>query len=365
MIFYLAHWDWILYKSRIDIVNKFKENNIVINSISPTDNYREAINESFNTHYEWNIDRRKIIHFSAIINLRKILKKINEDDIIHIFTLKTGIYYVLATLFKHKKYKVIISITGLGYLFSDNSLIKGIKFLIKPILIYLFNKKIDLIIFQNKKDFEKLVKYLKFQNKTKIIRGSGINTNIFQKKNKTFNKNKIKILMCNRLLKDKGVPQFLELANKLNGSKNLTFYLAGEVDLGNPSSFKNDELNKLISESNVIFLGNLEVETKLKDYDILILMSSHEGLPRIALESMYVGLATISNNLPGLNEICDVNDNLYLINNNELESYIKVINDIQEQHLEQKIIYSRKKIENEFSTDVIYKKFKEIYEFVL
>lgn len=365
MIFYLAHWDWILYKSRIDIVKRFEEDNIVINSITSTGKYKYPINESFNTHYEWNINRNKIIHFSAIINLRKILKNINEDDIIHIFTLKTGIYFVLATIFKRKKYKVIISITGLGYLFSDNSLIQGVKFLIRPIFIYLFNKKIDLIIFQNKQDFEKLVEYIKFQNKTKIIRGSGVNTNIFQKKNEIFNKDKIKILMCNRLLKDKGVPQFLELANKLNSSKNLSFYLAGEVDLGNPSSFKNDEINKLVSESNVVYLGNLDVETKLKDYDILIIMSSHEGLPRIALESMYVGLTTISNNLPGLNEICDPNDNLYLINNNEIKSYIRVINDIQEQNLEHKIKYSRKKIENEFSTDVIYKKFKEIYEFIL
>ena len=65
-------------------------------------------------------------------------------------------------------------------------------------------------------------------------------------------------------------------------------------------------------------MGNLDVEKKLKDFDILVHMSSHEGLPRIVLESMYVGLITISNNLPGLSEISDKNDNLYLIENNDL-----------------------------------------------
>ena len=47
----------------------------------------------------------------------------------------------------------------------------------------------------------------------------------------------------------------------------------------------------------------------LKDYDISICMSYHEGLPRIVLESMYIGLHTISNRLPGLIPIFDNDDN--------------------------------------------------------
>ena len=123
----------------------------------------------------------------------------------------------------------------------------------------------------------------------------------------------------------------------------------------------NDDIRKLISNSNVNYLGNLDVEKKLKDFDILVHMSSHEGLPRIVLESMYVGLITISNNLPGLSEISDKNDNLYLIENNDLKSYIKTINNLSYNEAEEKIKYSRNKIVDKFSTEYIYNRFKEIY----
>ena len=361
MLFYLAHWDWVLFKSRSDIALKLKTENFEITSIAPTEKYKNSIFKSFNNHYEWSINRKKIIDFSAVLHLKKILKNINQNDILHVFTLKSGIYYALASIFHHKKYKVIISITGLGYLFSNNIIIKAFRILIRPILMSLFNRKIDYLIFQNNQDLDKFVKYLNFKNKTKIIRGSGVNTHKLQIKNKSYDEDKIKILMCNRLLKDKGIAEYFDLAKKLSHSKNLTFYLAGEVDLGNPSSYMNDDISKLISNSNVNYLGNLDVEKKLKDFDILVHMSSHEGLPRIVLESMYVGLITISNHLPGLSEISDINDNLYLIENNDLKSYIKTINNLSYNEAEEKIKYSRNKILDKFSTEYIYNRFKEIY----
>ena len=365
MLFYLSHWDWVLFKSRSDIADNLRADGFNISSITPTEKYRNSIYNSFNNHYEWKIDRKKILDFSGVFKLKNIIRNINQNDILHIFTLKSGIYYVLASIFHQRRYKVIISITGLGYLFSRNKIIKIVRLLIRPVLIYLFNRNVDYLIFQNKQDSNLFIKYIKFKNKTAIIRGSGINTKKFELKEKNYHKEEIKILMCNRLLKDKGIEKYFKLSKKLRNSKNLNFYLAGEIDPGNPASYTKKDIQDLISINNVKYLGNLDVENKLKDFDVLIHMSSHEGLPRIVLESMYVGLTTISNNLPGLTEICEKNDNVYLIKNNYLDGYIKVINNLPLDNFEKKINYSRKKIINKFSTDYIYNEFKAIYESIL
>ena len=365
MLFYLSHWDWVLFKSRSDIADNLRADGFNISSITPTEKYRNSIYKSFNNHYEWKVDRKKILDISGVFKLKNIIKNIEQNDILHIFTLKSGIYYVLASIFHQRKYKVIISITGLGYLFSRNKIIKIVRLLIRPVLIYLFNSNVDYLIFQNKQDSNLFIKYIKFKNKTATIRGSGINTTKFELKEKNYYEEEIKILMCNRLLKDKGIEEYFELSKKLSASKNLNFFLAGEIDPGNPASYKKEDIEQLISINNIRYLGNLNVEKKLKDFDVLIHMSWHEGLPRIVLESMYVGLTTISNNLPGLAEIIDKNDNLYLIENNYLDGYIEVINNLALGNFKEKINYSRKKIIDKFSTDYIYNEFKAVYESII
>jgi len=91
-------------------------------------------------------------------------------------------------------------------------------------------------------------------------------------------------------------------------------------------------------------------------------MSYHEGLPRIVLESLYIGLYTLSNNLPGLRNIFDEYENGKLILENNLsEFYNEIIkyNDIPDLNVKSK--YSREKVANNFSTDEIVNQFLEVY----
>ena len=92
-------------------------------------------------------------------------------------------------------------------------------------------------------------------------------------------------------------------------------------------------------------------------------MSYHEGLPRIVLESLFIGLYTISNNLPGLRPIFDTKENGKLISENNLEEFKQSIIDYPKiDNLYEKIIYSRNKMENNFSTEKIFNEFVNVYE---
>ena len=55
----------------------------------------------------------------GIFRLRRLIKSFKEKDILHIFTLKSLIIYLISSIFTNKKPTVIASVTGLGYLFAN------------------------------------------------------------------------------------------------------------------------------------------------------------------------------------------------------------------------------------------------------
>ena len=145
-----------------------------------------------------------------------------------------------ANLFKNNKTKNILTVTGLGYLFSNNFKAKFLKIILGFFIKYLINKNFDFLMFQNREDQETFIDYSKYQGESWIIPTSGITTKEIEIKKEYQNEN-LKVIMATRLLNDKGVFEYLELA-KLMKDSNFEFYLAGDVDEGNPDSLSNADL---------------------------------------------------------------------------------------------------------------------------
>ena len=364
MIYYLAHSDWILFNSRKEIASKLIDLNYQVSAITTNDKYLEELKIHFDNFYEWEVNKFSLIDISGVKNLRNNLKKLNEGDFLHIFTLKSGLYTLFSMHFLTKKFKIVLSITGLGYLFS-----KGVKSMVmRNILRFymkiFFNRKIDYLIFQNHKDQKILLNYLNFKNESSLIRGSGLNLqNLITRDNSNVEQNyPIKIIMCCRLLKDKGIDEYFKLSSMVNDD-NFKFYLAGDVDLGNPSSYDKNEINKLTEKYGIEYLDWIDASKELKNFDISICMSYHEGLPRVVLESLFIGLYTISNNLPGLRPIFDTKENGKLIHGNNLEGFKQAIIDYPRiDNLNERTIYSRTKMKNNFSTEKILEEFLNVYK---
>jgi len=216
--------------------------------------------------------------------------------------------------------------------------------LMKPFIKILFNNSFNIIIFQNSSDQETFINYSKFSNKTEIIPSSGIKTNNFKVKKRNIENNNItKIILVSRLLYDKGILDYLNLVESFN-SDNLEFYLAGERDAGNPQNIEEQDMDKLLKSKNLKYLGKIDVEKELLNFDILVLMSRHEGFSRILLEALYVGLYCIAYKIPGTEGMANFN-NLELIKSGEIEEFKKFINN-----------YSRK-VDNSYNTKLIEEKY--------
>lgn len=239
----------------------------------------------------------------GIISTIKLLIAINHiisnfnPDIIHCVTLKASIIGGLAAYRKSTK-KIIMSITGMGYVFSSDDLIAK---LISKIILYvgrlIFTKQNTIIIVQNKDDqnlFEN--RFLINKNRIILIQGSGVN---FQKFNFSQISNFKSVIMVGRFLKEKGVREYVA-ASKTLAKYNIKCVLVGDIDVENRGSMSKSWLNQLY---RLPYLKTLPFSNSIYEHimsaGIVVIPSYREGFPRVALEASAVGRPIITTNVPG------------------------------------------------------------------
>lgn len=357
MINYIAHWDRILIQSRSDIINELQE--YKFRAICPV-NDSNKIKDYYFENINWKISKTKLFDFKAIFRLKRILDALDQNSIVHVFTLKSGFFFMIASYFSRKNFNSTLSITGLGYIFSKRLSTKLIKLLLRPIFIILINKTFKNIIYQNSLDQDIFNKYSKFSNNSYLIESSGLKTNQYLLKQK-FNK-QLKVILAARLLEDKGIKEYIDLASKMN-SPNVKFYLAGELDEGNPKSLNKKDLEDIKNNKFVEFLGYLDLKKELKEFDVLLSLSNHEGFSRVLLEAIYVGLYCVAFKNNGT-EFINNFQNTKIIDSKNLG---KINNEIMKIfNTNKKIsIQNREIINKKYSTKNIANSFEKIYKLEL
>ena len=358
MIVYLSHWDWNLYKSRKDIVSNLDE--LDFRAICPQGKYTKELKLIYKDYIEWKIDRKKTFDIKGIINLKNILNSLEKETIIHSFTLKTGILFSITNLLVKNNFKGVLSINGLGYLFSNNLKARLLKFLLSTFIKKVFNESFQEIIFQNENDKEIFLDFSKYSGKTSLIQGSGIEIkNYIQKE--TYQTDNIKVIFVSRLLFDKGINEYIELTKNIK-NPNINFFIAGEIDEGNPNSITEKELENIKTLENLKYIGPINVEKELFNYDISVIMSKYEGFSRILLESLQVGLFCISNNIPGTKWLKRFNNGL-LVDNNDLQIMSEIINNFTDYSFSKvDAEKNRDIIKNKYSTKIISYQYNKVYE---
>jgi len=370
MIVYLAHWDWILTRSRKDIVSNI--NNSKFMAICPISENEIELENYYQETIDWKIDRNKIFDFWGIKNLRKIIKNLNSEDIVHVFTLKSGLLFAFANLFRNNKTKNILTITGLGYLFSDSFKAKILKILLSFFITHLINKNFDFLMYQNIEDQKTFNNYSKYIGESYIIPTSGITVKELEIKKEYRNSN-LKIIMATRLINDKGIFEYLELANLMKDS-DFKFYLAGDVDKGNPDSLSKSQLDEIKNNKYINYLGHIDIKRDLHNYDINIVMSKYEGSSRILLESLYIGLICLSNNIPGTIELGSKFSNSFFIDDNNIREFKEKLNEIinydvflddsQNSFFGNGAKYNRELINKNYTSVKIATAYNKIYQFL-
>src|SRR3989338_488986 len=217
-----AHWDWVLYHYRLSFARVLRENGYKVTFVCPAGQYFPKLEGEGFSCVQWKISRKSLNPLreaASIVHLARIYRRL-APDIVHHFTVKPNLYGTIAAHFA-KTPIVINAFTGLGYLFSNDLLAGMLRFFLHPFLRWMANYPRATIMFQTDSDRETLIK-LGILNSDKwsvVIRDSGVDLNHFKKNDNRVSKpqssKKPVVLMASRILRHKGIKEFVKMAKML------------------------------------------------------------------------------------------------------------------------------------------------------
>jgi len=275
---------------------------IVLTTGSPQD-LETAGNNGFNVVDVKGSTQNPIDIFSYLRNLRNELKK-HQTNICLTFTIRPAIWGNLIT--RILNIPTITNITGIGPLFErKNIAYRAARMLYKFVL-----KKTSLIFFQNFDDLEIFVgKGFVPRERARRIPGSGIDYQKYYPQQKTRTDGRFRFLFISRLVKDKGIMEYVEAARRLKKEEsNTEFMVVGPLWNQNlkDNTVYEQELNQWQSEGTILYAGEAkDVRPFIANADCIVLPSYREGTSNVLLEASSMEKPCITTNTTGCKEIVD------------------------------------------------------------
>ena len=308
-----------------------------------------------------------IASFLGLIQLLAICARI-KPSVLHVIGLKSSPIGLLSALFLWRT-RVLLSINGLGFLFSDANLgifykmIRG--FVMAAFAIVTSIRNVELI-FQNDDDIAVFNKNGTLKKATiHIVRGSGVDMDYFQPEPLPLQKPKIVFGVACRMVKIKGVLELIEAVRQLqDGGEPIKLLLAGEVDKGNPGSLSKAQLKELCSLNAIEWRGFVhDMKGFWSECHVAVLPSyGGEGLPLALLSAAAMGRPLIASDSNGNRDLVIEGQNGYLCKPRDIDSLKTTIREILEADLVEYGKASHRIVQDRgMSSSSVRKTFQSIY----
>ena len=236
-------------------------------------------------------------------DLIRVMRFVKPDAVLS-YTIKPVIYGSLAARWCGIR-NVFSLIEGLGRPFMPwESFSHAASSLIARGLYRLVLPHSTRIFLLNPDDMRQLIREKYFPpEKAVLLNGIGIDLKYYSQEQLP-EPSRIRFLMVARLLRDKGVREFVAAAKVVRARhQHVEFVLAGDRD-DNPSSIEQAELDAWRREGAVNYLGQVDdVRPLYRDCHVFVLPTFYrEGVPRTLLEALATGRALITTDSPGCRE---------------------------------------------------------------
>ena len=349
---------------RGELIKNLITNNFNVTTVFPIGPFGEGENiaKKYSCKFiEISMNRRgtnPISDLKLLFDYIKILKK-EKPDLVLAFTVKCDIYGGIAS--KILKIPFIPNITGIGKGLTEG---KITKFITKKLYQISINRS-KCVFFQNNSDYNFFCdNNIKFKNGI-ILPGSGVNLEKY-KVLEYPKSNKIKFLYISRLMKTKGINEYIEAARAIMSKrKNIEFHICGYCEENYKDIIK-DEQEKGI----IIYHGLVDDVIKYeKECHCVILPTFHpEGVSNVLLEAAACARPIITTNRVGSQETIIDKKTGFLINERDSKDLIEKIElFLQLSYFEKRQmgLEGRKHIEKNFNRNIVIEQYMKIIKEVL
>lgn len=300
----------------------------------------------------------------TILQLRKIFRQL-KPDIIHNIALKPVVLGSIAAQFARVQ-NVVNALVGMGYVFtSTEKQARLLRPFVNALIRYVLNCQNTKVIIENNDDLKNLVagKFVK-RDSIALIKGAGVDLEKFSYQQQP--PAPIKVIMVSRMLRDKGVEEFVQAARLINETKSdVRFLLVGEADEGNPTSISRKQLESWNQDGSVNWLGaRTDIAELLTSCHIACLPSYREGLPKSLIEAAAAGRPIVTTDVPGCREVVTEGVNGFLVPPQDSKSLAVAIDKlIANPSLREKMgTTNRLKAELEFANAIIIQQTQTVYD---
>jgi glycosyltransferase involved in cell wall biosynthesis len=247
----------------------------------------------------------------TLASLVGVLRR-ERPDIVLAYTQKPIVYSgIAARLVGGTRFFAMMS--GLGYAFGPD----GSGWL-RKIVATLYRVALDraeTVFVFNADDKPEMLRNRMLRPDARIVQVPGSGIDLAQFRETEVPAGPMRFLMIARLLRSKGVYEYLEAARRVKQVRpDARFALLGPLD-PNPDGIGTADVAAWSREGAIEYLGETrDVRPFLQESSVFVLPSWYrEGLPRTILEAMAIGRAIVTTDMPGCREPIDPGRNGFLV----------------------------------------------------
>ncbi|HHX70949.1 MAG TPA: glycosyltransferase family 4 protein [Gallicola sp.] len=295
------------------------------------------------------VDRRGVNIKNDVKLLIKYWKmiKIHQPSVVLTYTIKPNIYGGIVCGLNNIPY--ITNITGLGSAVENKSLLKRITINLYRIGL----RKSKRVLFQNNGNMKFMHSHRIALKNSLLIPGSGVNLNHY-KLLEYPNDRVINFLFISRIMKEKGIEQYLETAKFIKSKyPNTNFHVLGNCN--------DNYINKLKEYEDKGFIKYHGRQDDVREFHKISHCTIHpsyypEGMSNVLLESAACGRPIITTNRCGCKEVVDDGINGYLVEQKNTQDLIEKVErfiNLDNEARKQMGLAGRKKVEREFDRKIV------------